>query len=176
MRSATVSIYIPRRRGLLVRSSKSPRRCCPRLKVERACVALNDPPLKVEHLTGRSASYRHRPCLPGSLPTPSPEWPAERSLERGPADDQLRLDIEALNQLDDDEKATVINLIESVLLRHQARRLARIRPVLRPVGASARTPPCRSRGSGAEQPRRRRRWACPGPRQCRRSGLTLVPR
>lgn len=31
----------------------------------------------------------------------------------------------ALNQLDDDEKATVINLIESVLLRHQARRLAR---------------------------------------------------
>ena len=45
--------------------------------------------------------------------------------ERGPADDQLRLHLEALNQLDDDEKATVINLIESVLLRHQARRLAR---------------------------------------------------
>lgn len=45
--------------------------------------------------------------------------------ERGPADDQLRLHLEALNQLDDDEKNTVINLIESVLLRHQARRLAR---------------------------------------------------
>jgi transcriptional regulator with XRE-family HTH domain len=45
--------------------------------------------------------------------------------ERGPADDQIRLHLEALNQLDDDEKATVINLIESVLLRHQARRLAR---------------------------------------------------
>lgn len=45
--------------------------------------------------------------------------------ERGPADEQLRLHLEALNQLDDDEKTTVINLIESVLLRHQARRLAR---------------------------------------------------
>lgn len=45
--------------------------------------------------------------------------------ERGPADDQLRLHLEALNHLDDDEKTTVINLIESVLLRHQARRLAR---------------------------------------------------
>lgn len=29
------------------------------------------------------------------------------------------------NQLDDDEKATVVNLIEAILLRHQARRLAR---------------------------------------------------
>ncbi|UAL29267.1 hypothetical protein K8W59_16065 [Nocardioides rotundus] len=45
--------------------------------------------------------------------------------ERGLADDQLRLHLEALNQLDDDEKNTVINLIESILLRHQARRLAR---------------------------------------------------
>lgn len=45
--------------------------------------------------------------------------------ERGPDDDQLRLHLEALNQLDDDEKATVVNLIESILLRHQARRLAR---------------------------------------------------
>lgn len=45
--------------------------------------------------------------------------------ERGPADNQLRLHLEALDQLDDDEKTTVINLIESVLLRHQARRLAR---------------------------------------------------
>ena len=45
--------------------------------------------------------------------------------ERGPADDQLRLHLEALNQLDDDENATVVNLIESILLRHQARRLAR---------------------------------------------------
>jgi len=44
--------------------------------------------------------------------------------ERGPADPDLRLHLEALNQLDDDERA-VINLIESVLLRHQARRLAR---------------------------------------------------
>lgn len=45
--------------------------------------------------------------------------------ERGPDDNQLRLHLEALNQLDDDEKATVVNLIESILLRHQARRLAR---------------------------------------------------
>jgi len=33
--------------------------------------------------------------------------------------------LEALNQLDDDEKATVINLVESILLRHQAGRLDR---------------------------------------------------
>lgn len=45
--------------------------------------------------------------------------------ERGPADPSIRLHLEALNQLDDDERATIINLIESVLLRHQARRLAR---------------------------------------------------
>lgn len=45
--------------------------------------------------------------------------------ERGPAEPGLRLHLEALNQLDDDERATIINLIESVLLRHQARRLAR---------------------------------------------------
>lgn len=45
--------------------------------------------------------------------------------ERGPTDTDLLLHLEALNQLDDDEKATVLNLIESVLLRHQARRLAR---------------------------------------------------
>jgi transcriptional regulator with XRE-family HTH domain len=45
--------------------------------------------------------------------------------ERGPDNPDLRLHLEALNQLDDDEKATVINLIESILLRHQARRLAR---------------------------------------------------
>lgn len=31
----------------------------------------------------------------------------------------------ALDQLDDDERATIVNLIASVLLRHQARRLAR---------------------------------------------------
>lgn len=45
--------------------------------------------------------------------------------ERGPDSPDLRLHLEALNQLDDDERATIVNLIESVLLRHQARRLAR---------------------------------------------------
>ena len=45
--------------------------------------------------------------------------------ERGPTDTDLRLHLGALNQLDDDERATVINFIESILLRHQARRLAR---------------------------------------------------
>lgn len=45
--------------------------------------------------------------------------------ERGPQDATLRLHLQALDQLDDDEKATVVALIESVLLRHQARRLAR---------------------------------------------------
>ena len=41
--------------------------------------------------------------------------------ERGPTDNQLRLRMEALERLDD-EKTTVIYLIESVLLRHDVRR------------------------------------------------------
>ncbi len=42
--------------------------------------------------------------------------------ERGPADD-LALHLEAVSRLDDDEKAAILALIESMLLRHQARRL-----------------------------------------------------
>jgi transcriptional regulator with XRE-family HTH domain len=42
--------------------------------------------------------------------------------ERGPGDD-LALRLEALSRLDDDEKAAVFALIESMLLRHEARRL-----------------------------------------------------
>lgn len=41
--------------------------------------------------------------------------------ERGPADNQLRLRMEALESLDDDEKTTVIAMIEGALLRHHAR-------------------------------------------------------
>jgi transcriptional regulator with XRE-family HTH domain len=43
--------------------------------------------------------------------------------ERGPAAD-LRLHLEAIQHLDDDEKAVVRTVIESVLLRHEARRYA----------------------------------------------------
>ena len=42
--------------------------------------------------------------------------------ERGPEED-LALRLEALSRLDPDEKAAVTALIESMLLRHQARRL-----------------------------------------------------
>lgn len=42
--------------------------------------------------------------------------------ERGPGDD-LALRLEAVSHLDDDEKAAVLALIESMLLRHEARRL-----------------------------------------------------
>ncbi len=42
--------------------------------------------------------------------------------ERGPEDD-LALRLEALTRLDPDEKAAVTALIESMLLRHQARHL-----------------------------------------------------
>lgn len=41
---------------------------------------------------------------------------------RGPADD-LALHLEAISRLDDDEKAAVFAMIESMLLRHQAPRL-----------------------------------------------------
>jgi hypothetical protein len=41
--------------------------------------------------------------------------------ERGP-DDDLRLHLEAISHLDDDEKHVVRTVIESVLLRHEARR------------------------------------------------------
>jgi transcriptional regulator with XRE-family HTH domain len=43
--------------------------------------------------------------------------------ERGPAPD-LRLHLEAIQHLDEDEKAVVRTVIESVLLRHEARRYA----------------------------------------------------
>lgn len=43
--------------------------------------------------------------------------------ERGP-DNDLRLHLEAIQHLDDDEKAVVRTVIESVLLRHEARRYA----------------------------------------------------
>lgn len=43
------------------------------------------------------------------------------SEERGPEND-LRLHLEAIQHLDDDEKAVVRTVIESVLLRHEARR------------------------------------------------------
>lgn len=38
-------------------------------------------------------------------------------------DDDLALRLEAISRLDDDEKAAVFALIESMLLRHEARRL-----------------------------------------------------
>ncbi len=44
--------------------------------------------------------------------------------ERGPNDPDLRLHLEALNQLDPDELNAIRQLIEGALLRHQARRLA----------------------------------------------------
>jgi len=44
--------------------------------------------------------------------------------ERGPTDPDLRLHLEALNQLDPDELNAIRGLIEGALLRHQARRLA----------------------------------------------------
>lgn len=43
--------------------------------------------------------------------------------ERGPAD-ELRLAFEATNDLDADERAMIKNLIEAVLLKHDARRWA----------------------------------------------------
>lgn len=42
--------------------------------------------------------------------------------ERGPSDD-LRLTFEATQRLDPDERTTVRQLIEAILLRHEARRL-----------------------------------------------------
>lgn len=42
--------------------------------------------------------------------------------ERGPGDD-LRLTFEATQRLDDDERTTVRQLIEAIVLRHEARRL-----------------------------------------------------
>lgn len=43
--------------------------------------------------------------------------------DRGP-DEDLRLHLESLSRLDPDEKAAVVALIESMLLRHEARRLS----------------------------------------------------
>lgn len=45
--------------------------------------------------------------------------------ERGPTDTRFAVHFEALDRLDDEEKATILDLIESFLLRQEARRLAR---------------------------------------------------
>lgn len=52
----------------------------------------------------------------------SADAPLFDPVERGPGDD-LALRLEAVSRLDDDEKAAVLALIESMLLRHEARRL-----------------------------------------------------
>ena len=44
-----------------------------------------------------------------------------RSLERGP-DDELRLQFEAVTRLDPEEKKVIRSVIESIILRHEARR------------------------------------------------------
>lgn len=43
--------------------------------------------------------------------------------ERGPETPSLRLRLEALDQLDPDEQANVLAMIEGALLRHQVRQL-----------------------------------------------------
>jgi hypothetical protein len=50
----------------------------------------------------------------------APVWhPSEE--ERGP-DEELRLQFEAISRLDPDEKQVVITVLDSLLLRHDARR------------------------------------------------------
>ncbi|MCP9491973.1 MAG: helix-turn-helix domain-containing protein [Solirubrobacteraceae bacterium MAG38_C4-C5] len=46
-----------------------------------------------------------------------------REDERGPSDD-LRLQFEAASQLSEEERAMVRNVLEGILLRHEARRFA----------------------------------------------------
>jgi len=45
--------------------------------------------------------------------------------ERGPIDTRFAIHLEALDRLTDDERSTILDFIESVLLRHEARRLSR---------------------------------------------------
>ena len=48
--------------------------------------------------------------------------------ERGPRTDALRLRMEALDHLDDDEQANVLAMIEGALLRHQVRQIGVTQP------------------------------------------------
>jgi hypothetical protein len=48
--------------------------------------------------------------------------------ERGPGTDALRLRMEALDHLDDDEQANVLAMIEGALLSHQVRQIGVSQP------------------------------------------------
>ena len=54
--------------------------------------------------------------------TASTDWLIFEDDERGP-DDELRLHFEALRQFDEDERKTLLDVLDGLILKHQARRV-----------------------------------------------------
>ncbi len=54
--------------------------------------------------------------------TASTDWLLFEDNERGP-DDELRLQFEALRQFDDDERRTALDVLDGLILKHQAKRM-----------------------------------------------------
>lgn len=54
--------------------------------------------------------------------TASTDWLLFEEDERGP-DDEMRLQFEALRQFDDDERKTALEVLDGLILKHQAKRM-----------------------------------------------------
>jgi transcriptional regulator with XRE-family HTH domain len=54
--------------------------------------------------------------------TASTDWLLFEEDERGP-DDELRLQFEALRQFDEEERKTALEVLEGLILKHQAKRM-----------------------------------------------------
>jgi transcriptional regulator with XRE-family HTH domain len=54
--------------------------------------------------------------------TASTDWLLFEKDERGP-DDELRLQFEALRQFDEDERKTALEVLDGLILKHQAKRM-----------------------------------------------------
>lgn len=54
--------------------------------------------------------------------TASTDWLLFEDDERGP-DDELRLQFEALRQFDEDERKTAVEVLDGLILKHQAKRM-----------------------------------------------------
>lgn len=77
----------------------------------------------------------------------STDWLLFDDSERGP-DDALKMQFEALRQFDDDDKRTALEVLEGLILKHQAKRMV-ARTQSQPAATRTAKPPARARQRAA---------------------------